>query len=99
MTNELAARRSLSAKQGCLVIHLFSSGIGAERLRAVKAARSRRTPKSLRAKSSHTRLRVFVIPSSFDIRASSFLRPAALHGNWFSQIIYGDHGKNTVCDA
>ena len=55
MTNALAACRSFLGKQSCAEIHLRGpTTIEAAQVRGIKAARSPRTPKALRAKSSRT---------------------------------------------
>jgi hypothetical protein len=71
MMNALAACRSFLGQQSCAEINFRGPTIiEAAQVRGIKAARSHRTPKALRAKSSRT---LSHIRHSFVIRHSSFI--------------------------
>src|SRR6266567_5283414 len=91
MTNELAARRSLSSKHSCLIIHLYNSPNFGRRVPCLESG------DALLNRRAH--LRMFVIPSSFGIRASAFLHTVALHRNRLPEFINSDECKDAVCHA
>ncbi len=99
MTNDEARNNAKARMTREFVFHHFSYRLSNRtaqefgvrgHVRALKAATCRRTPKGASSD--------FVIPSSFAIRASSFLGAAALHRNRLPEFINSDQRKDAVCD-